>query len=177
MDTKDLKMFAAYYTVEHDNLTKKDKIKVLEFIKDAPIHQVEHLLSTGIVDPNITREKVPALEINFSEQSWGDIGKAMTGKTYDVGVAQGVQGAVAVAAAALLARKVFRRFLSKAARACKDKAGAAKTLCMNEFKKKAMQAQASSLQQSKSKCAKSKQPDKCNAAIDKKIAMIKSKIV
>lgn len=87
----------------------------------------------------------------------------------------GMVGATVAAAAALTAGVMaYRRFFSKAAKACKNAPDRA--ACLQQYKIKAKQAQISALNAGKAKCAKSKKPDQCKAKIDAKIASIKSKM-
>ena len=88
--------------------------------------------------------------------------------------------AVGAAAAATLAiyagSKVYKRMFSKAARACGDKKGAEKTLCMRQYRKQALQKQIATVKSFSSKCAKSKDPQACKAAINKRVAGLQNKM-
>jgi len=44
---KDLRLFSAIYTAEHDNLSKDDRVQILNFIKEANEPQLMFLLQTG----------------------------------------------------------------------------------------------------------------------------------
>ena len=103
--------------------------------------------------------------------------KQATGKAAAHGASlQQVAGAAAVAAAAIYAGyKIYKRFFSQAAKSCSGKSGAEKTVCMNNYKKQAIQKQITAIQSAAAKCSKSKDPAKCKAAINKKIASLKSK--
>lgn len=83
---------------------------------------------------------------------------------------------VIAAAAALASYKVYKRFFSQAAKACKGKSGSEKTACMNAYKVKGLNASKSELRRGLSKCAKTKDPGKCKAAIQKKVLSIDAKI-
>jgi len=83
------------------------------------------------------------------------------------------QGVAAGAVAALLlygSAKTYKRFLSKAAKACSGQAGPAKTQCMAEFKAKAKVAQAADLAKAVGACNKAKNPEACKAAVQRKVA-------
>jgi len=84
-------------------------------------------------------------------------------------------GAAAAALAIYAGYKIYKRFFSQAAKACAGKSGKEKTACMNKYKKTALMKQASAIQSGVSKCAKSKDPAKCKAALSKKVASIKAK--
>jgi len=86
-------------------------------------------------------------------------------------------GAVIVAAAiAAASYALYKRFLSKAARSCNSKSGAEKTLCMQQYKKKATQARIKNMQSQISKCNKTKDPAKCKAKTMQTIKQLQSKI-
>jgi hypothetical protein len=102
----------------------------------------------------------------------------------EAGFGTGIQtGATATLAAAAIAAlvitvsyKVYKRFLSKAARMCKNLGGDAKTSCMNKYKRDSLKAQLGEIQKGKSICKKSKDPGKCVLKLDKKIHKIKVKL-
>lgn len=102
-------------------------------------------------------------------------GAAAAGKfaTSKAGLATG--GAAGAALAIYAGYKIYKRFLSQAAKSCAGQSGAAKTACMNKYKKTALMKQASAIQSASSKCAQSKDPAKCKAAIAAKISSIKAK--
>jgi len=89
----------------------------------------------------------------------------------------GIVGGAAIAALALYASyKVYKRFLSKAAKACGGRSGAEKTSCMKKFQISAYNAQIKDLQAASGGCSKSKNPGKCKMSIAKKIYKIKQKM-
>jgi len=90
--------------------------------------------------------------------------------------AQGAGHAAIAIGVAAVAVKAYKRFFSQAAKACAGRSGDAKTSCMNKFKQKAQAAKVSSLQSGLSKCAKDKNPAKCKASLQKKIASEKAKM-
>jgi hypothetical protein len=93
--------------------------------------------------------------------------------TSKAGMATG--GAAAAALAIYAGYKIYKRFFSQAAKSCAGQSGAAKTACMNKFKKQAIMKQASAIQAASGTCAKSKDPAKCKAAVGKKVASLKAK--
>jgi len=82
---------------------------------------------------------------------------------------------VALAAILYGGYKTFKRFFSKAARACANKSGAEKTACMQKFRKNAIKAQINDLNRAKSACKSTKNPQKCQASIQAKIEKLQSK--
>jgi hypothetical protein len=88
-------------------------------------------------------------------------------------------GVAAAALAALIAYagyQVYKKFFSKAAKACANQSGAAKEQCLAGFRKKAVVAQAQTLMKASAACSKSKDPRKCKAAVMAKVQKIKSKM-
>ncbi len=103
---------------------------------------------------------------DFSKDKMGSLG--MDPGTVTAG------GGIAAAAAAITAGiMAYRRFWSKAARACKGSAD--RKNCLNNYKNRAILAQIAATKAGKAKCAKSKNPKACNAKIDAKIEKLKVK--
>lgn len=76
---------------------------------------------------------------------------------------------LAIAAAAIAAGVLaYKKIFSKAAKACDGDSD-----CMAKYKMKANQAKIAAISAGKSKCAKSKDPAKCKAKLDQKIAATK----
>ena len=89
------------------------------------------------------------------------------------GAGQAIGGAALAALLAYASVKTYKRFFSKAAKACGGQSGAAKSQCMAQYKSKAKAAQAQDLSRGASACAKTKNPSACKAAVQKKIASLK----
>ncbi len=86
-------------------------------------------------------------------------------------------GGAALAALALYASvKVYKRFMSKAAKSCTGQSGKAKTICMKKYQHGAVGAQIKDLASAMSACAKSKSPEKCKVPIQKKISNLQVKM-
>jgi len=106
-------------------------------------------------------------------QSAADSAGGAAAKIASSPAAQGV-GAGAIAALLLYASaKTYKRFLSKAARACGGQSGSAKSQCMAEFKAKAKAAQAADLSKAVAACGKAKNPEACKAAVQRKVASLR----
>jgi len=75
--------------------------------------------------------------------------------------------AIGVAATAIIyaAYQIYKRFLSKAAKACKGQSGNEKTLCMYQYKVKALEAARNELTKGLSKC----KDDKCQSMVKLKV--------
>jgi hypothetical protein len=89
-----------------------------------------------------------------------------------------VVGGIAAAALAItLAAKVYKNYLSKAARACKGKKGPDKQQCMRKAKIEAQKQKVMSLTKAQGTvCKKNKNPEKCVAKLKLKIAKEKIKM-
>ena len=86
-------------------------------------------------------------------------------------------GGAALAALALYASvKLYKRFMSKAAKSCAGQSGSAKTMCMKKSQHGAMAAQIKDLGSAMNACAKSKSPEKCKIPIQKKISSLQVKM-
>jgi hypothetical protein len=89
-----------------------------------------------------------------------------------------VVGGIAAAALAItLAAKVYKNYLSKAARACKGKKGLDKQQCMRKAKIEAQKQKVMSLTKAQGTvCKKNKNPEKCVSKLKLKIAKEKIKM-
>jgi hypothetical protein len=72
--------------------------------------------------------------------------------------------------------KLYKNFLSKAAQACSEKSGAEKKLCMKDYEIRGLTAQMTDLRKGFTACLKTKNPDKCREALQKKIDKVKEKL-
>ena len=80
-----------------------------------------------------------------------------------------IAGAVLVALTLLAARKAYKGYLTKAARACKGKGGIEKNECIRQFKVKGLEQEIAILRSSISSCKSVKNPAKCEAKIEKRV--------
>lgn len=127
----DLKFFASLY-VEASDIELKDKVLFIEFIKKANKDQVYYLLCKGYMksDKDILSEGFETLFLYAFKSLWKNNPSAVV-KT---GAVIGAPYAAIVAASVYAATKIYKAYLSKAARACSVKKGEAKRLCINTFK-------------------------------------------
>ncbi len=85
-------------------------------------------------------------------------------------------GATVVAAGLLYGGyKTYKRFFSKAAKACSNYSGAEKTACMEKYKVTAIKAQIADLRKAMSACKNSSNPQKCQSTIQAKISKLQAK--
>jgi hypothetical protein len=89
---------------------------------------------------------------------------------------QAVGGAALAALAIYVSVKVYKRFMSKAAKSCAGQSGGAKTMCMKKHQHGAIAAQVKDLGSAMNACAKSKTPEKCKVPIQKKISKLQVKM-
>lgn len=92
------------------------------------------------------------------------------------GLAVGIGASAIVALVIVIANRAYKRFLSKAARACNNLSGDNKTSCMEKFRKQALTKKMSDLQKGEKSCKHAKNPVKCKTKIDNKINKIKAKL-
>ncbi len=176
----DLRLFASYY-VEACDVSAKDKVIFINFIKESNEDQIAYLLMKGVMESDQTllkEENFLSLMVQVLKSMYDLSGGGMTGV---VNVARAtapvsIAASVIIAAAAFAATKIYKKYLSKAAKACAAKKGEAKKVCMNKFKLDAMKQRITNLGKAKTQCKKSKNPGKCVQGLDKKIIKLKSKL-
>lgn len=156
-----LKLFAISYITECNN-TKSEKKQFLEFIKNASDNQVKHLLINGrMVNEDDT-------DMNIDEK----FSKIISHNTLNEDIFAIYAGMLLTTFLAVVGKMLYnvtKTFATKSGRACMRYTRNEKTKCIAKFKKEAAQKQLEILKQAKSKCSKTKEPDKCIAAIEKKI--------
>lgn len=163
-----LQYFTTNYISFQENLTEQEKGTLIKWVKEATNDQIKSLLITG--DCEYHQEAVKIFnEFNLDRTISGAFGRQS-------GQQQGLAAAVIAAAAITLAYKSYKRFFSKAAKACSHYSGNQKTNCMTKYKKQAMTSQVSFLKKGMSQCSKSKDPTKCKQKIQTKINSIKGKL-
>ncbi len=164
-----------------ENLTEAEEPATVASMFSQAAHGKEALAGSEIIKglaskwasfkiPNV--KEVPAW-LGGGVASTGDRASSW-GKHYNQAIDalnKGVPVAAAVVAALviMLARKAYKAYFTKAARACKGTKGQEKNDCIKKFKIDAIKAQIGVLGQAKSACKAAKSPDKCTAKIDQKI--------
>lgn len=79
-----------------------------------------------------------------------------------------IYGYIAMIAAAIyIAKRIYKKYLSQAARACKSAKD--KNKCMRDFKIKALEKEIEYLKSKKVYCSKTSNPEACKKLFDKKI--------
>lgn len=218
MDILELKVVTFAYVAEKENLTKGEKLQILEFVKNASEKQIVYLLTRGrmLTENELLKEDDLTLpsEVLAGMQSPGPpvkvvVGKSVVGTVGD-NIVKAVGGAVKRAgdlfkkgtpgepeqygqdeqgnliakkgtagtppgplagsetalivtgAAGLLALGflAYRKYFSKAARACKGQTGAARGACIRKFKAEAKSAELARINSLKGACSKELNPAK-----------------
>jgi hypothetical protein len=159
------------------NLTRWQK--ELSKLKGMKAGLLKRAKETGEQAKTGTYNALKTIGDKFGSSAIGKEISKRTGKEVGgAGVGAGVALGAAVVSSLLLygAVKTYKRFFSQAAKECKGKSGREKTICMNNARIKAMQAQLGDLQKAKTACAKSKNPTKCVKTVTANIAKIQNKI-
>jgi len=195
MDRDVLQVFAGTYVAESD-IDVKLKLHLINFIKEADEYEIIKLLKTGDLSDVQENEKEDLMTeynssfigiyLNEAKVKMGATGsspkdyyKQFQGINIKVPMSNTSKGLAAAAAVALVvagAYAIYKRYFSKAAKACKGKSGSERSVCIKKFKIDAIKAQISALNSGMGKCAKTKNPSKCKAAIQNKVAKLKAKL-
>ena len=160
----------------------KRKRQVVEHVED--LLEKMSRFSTGVKETKTEKRKRLAAAMGMGK---GETEKFMRGeaeaekikkKESTVRKAKKVAGVMtlttAIAGIIYGGYKVYKNYLSKAARACKGSSN--KQECMATFRKQAYRAQIKAVQKGKKICAKTKDPGKCKAKIEMKISQIRGKM-
>lgn len=176
---KNLRLFAGHILIS-SKLSKSAKSQLLNFVKeDATDSQIKALLMDGeILSLDEQTEEIVNSRFDlFVEKNnlkgvleFVDLYTLM----YKIGARDGFIAAAFIAAVTSAGEMVYKRFFSKAARACQDKSGIEKTSCMTKFKNNATKEKIKVYQKGMSMCNKSKTPDQCKAKLRKKIGKAKA---
>lgn len=195
MDRDVLKVFAGTYVAESD-IDVKLKLHLINFIKEADEYEIIKLLKTGDLSDVQENEKEDLMteynssfigiylnEARVHIKGTGGLSPRQYDKKFGglgintmSGTSKGLAAAAAVALVVAGGYAIYKRYFSKAAKACKGKSGSERSVCIKKFKIDAIKAQISALNSGMGKCAKTKNPSKCKAAIQNKVAKLKAKL-
>ena len=92
------------------------------------------------------------------------------------GTFKGLATAAVAAAIVTIAYQGYKRFLSKAGRACNNKSGAEKTSCINKYKRDALKRQLSDLKKGLPSCDKTMEVYACRDRVNRRIKKAKIKL-
>jgi len=175
-----LRILAGSIVVE-STISKEAKLQMLNFIQnEATDVQIKALLLDGeIVSLDEQAEEIVNARFknsNINEDIVATAGDLMSTASGAMMASGAILATVVVAAITSQAYKVARLAFSKAHRICLQYKGNLKQQCINKVRKESLQKQLQSLSSGKSKCSKSKEPQKCRNLVDKKIASVKKKL-
>lgn len=160
----------------------KDAIQSKIDAANNKIDMIQHKLS-GSPKPETAGEKIMSGAKELAHQAKEKASEAgekvvkAAGKAAEFAQAHpGQAAAVAVGVAAAITAGVmaYRRFISKAGKACRKAED--KAACKREYHNKGVQAKIAAMAAGKEKCFKTGNPEKCKSKIDVKIAGLKSKM-
>lgn len=181
---KDLKLFALHYVYEH-NLSVEENKYLCDFIMNSNEGEITGLLLTGNTDPQSIQE-YSGLSVKIFGKSlgteWFEYAKdwssanALVNKTLIATAIHTLSAVALVAGIAFIGSKVYKRFLSKAAKMCGGRKGTEKTACINKYKIDAIKGRISLYQNGMKFCSKSKDVSKCRSSLQKKITKLKAKL-
>jgi len=165
---KELKIFSWSYILEHDRLTKDEKLQLGNFVKEANENQLHTLLISGHPQSKEISEK-------FVKEN-----KELISEFDPVAATGGVLvlGGLVLASSLISASyRVYRDRINKHSKRCANyKEGPDKRWCIANVKADAYDGQIKNLQASASKCQKSKDPAKCVGKIKQKVAKLQGKM-
>lgn len=174
MKNKDLKLFTLFYINEHDKLTKVEKLKLMDFSSEASKTELLNLLISGNINSKhiVTKEEEEQISEIVGFLMW----PLVSYMSYGAGLKDGMGAIALVSIASAVSYKIYKQYLTKAAKACKDKKGLAKEECMTKFKREGLKKQLNILQKGLVDCKNTKDPKLCQEKMKKKIDGIKNKL-
>ena len=146
-----------------ENKAKKMKDDVMKYAK-------RKKYSTDVLKKSMERAK------KLGAPKMVDPSLMDTGKKIAVKVGIGVGVAVLIATITTIAYKVYKNILSAGARACKDKKGKEKELCMIQYQIKAEREKVKIYRNNLKRCGDTNNPDKCQKELWAKINKCNNKI-
>lgn len=97
-------------------------------------------------------------------------------KGHQSGMFKGLASAALAAAVIAIAYQVYKRYISKAAKACSKYKGAEKTSCMNRYRRESMKEQIKELEMGYPLCDKTNDVYGCRYKIKSKLRKLKTKL-
>lgn len=76
----------------------------------------------------------------------------------------------------MMAYRMYKEYMNKAARKCDTMVGRDKTLCMTKYKIEGLEKQYDKLKSSLTKCGQAKYPNKCRQKINQKMLKVQEKL-
>jgi len=173
----DMKIHSKTYYKEKSKLNMDIWVKSQKFHNKVIDRKIENIKNQNEIIKNTT-DKIKSLEYKKNDlKSLIDQAKNNPGLLGNIPILYTIIGATAiVAAVAYASYKLYKRFMSKAAKACQDKKGKVKTICMNQYQLKGLEASKKPFLQGMKNCSKAKEVQSCKAKFNKKINAIDKKI-
>lgn len=158
---------------------------------------LEHLINSNILVNLINEEwedvrnSKPKPKTEPKEKEWEDVPKNKPesipeknkkpesgSKALEILAKAGKGVALTVAVATILygAYQTYKRYFSKAARACKGKTGAARDACVENYRTNAIKAQINDIKKAKSACKLNAKPKQCQDKLQAKINKLNLKL-
>lgn len=161
-------------TFKNRSFVSKDAETVIEITEDELREEIESMFE----DEN-DFDALLMLEVDYAglvSKYGGEIGSKAVSQAHQSGMAHGAGAAAIVAAVAAAGIAAYKRFYSKAAKACAGMPTREKTQCMQKHKANAIKAKISALESGKSKCDQAKNPEGCKNKIHFKLKAEKAKL-
>jgi len=168
-------------TINEQNLAWAYKMAILESIQESNIENKSVVMKyvqeidfgVALRPTGVQTGYHPEADLGVS----GNVGTTGAGLSANLmGHSASVSASPLWIALVVAAFYAYKRFFSQAARACSGRSGIDKTVCMRKFKIAGCQAAIKMLEQGKSKCRGTKDPQKCIIKIDNKIARWQKRI-
>jgi hypothetical protein len=158
--------------IKESTLSSKDKIGLLKRLQKTNLTETMAFLNRGqMLSESVNQSQKELIEEEFynNELLAESLDEFLF--EYDAGVAATL--AATVVGSALF---VFRNYLTKARRACRDFMGTERRTCLYRYKVDAYKAAIAKAASSAGKCKSDKNPEKCQAKIENFIAKTKEKL-
>jgi hypothetical protein len=169
MKSEDLKLFALFYIKEDETLSKKEKIKLMNYVEGTSDEDLLFFLATGQFssDKFYKIQEMPtasgiATAISISDARDLAEEKTLSSSTFRL------TGAAVSALAFSVAHKINKKYMQETKRQCDSEKGIAKKTCYNKIRRDAIRVEMVSLNSSKTKCQKTKNPETCIKNISKR---------
>lgn len=150
--------------------------RIIKHFKGELERTKQALKKPSILDDSVTRRKYQ----RYLEQlkRWIGIEKSRPWSFFQdtTPLFQGLSMVFVISLLSYGAYVIYKRFLSKHARMCKDKKGKVKSTCMIQLQVKALQASKGSLVKGRLGCRKAKNSQSCKAKMNKKINKMDKRI-
>ncbi|HUU88825.1 MAG TPA: hypothetical protein VMX17_13890 [Candidatus Glassbacteria bacterium] len=150
----------AYLMVYESDLSKPAKLQLVNFLKEATEPQIKLFVVEGRVG-------------NVSQKQELELDSILEVAPIAAYYASGIVWGAAIA----LAMKAFNKYHGEAAKACAEKRGREKKLCMNVYTVRAYQQKITVLKTEAGKCNQTADPKKCREKFIKNIKVVEKQLI